>query len=43
LQNVALPIPMPVAIEIYTLLAILPYWLLSRLLVHLLKAILRSR
>ena len=43
LQNVALPIPMPIAIEIYTLLAILSYWLLSRLLVRLLKAILHSR
>jgi hypothetical protein len=43
LQNVALPIPMPIAIEIYTLLAILSYWLLSRLLVRLLKAILHLR
>ncbi len=43
LQNVALPIPIPGAIEIYTLLAVLSYWLLSRLLVRLLKAILHSR
>jgi hypothetical protein len=43
LQNVALPIPIPIAIEIYTMLAILSYWLLSRLLVRLLKAILHSR
>ncbi len=43
LQNVALPIPMPIALEIYTMLAILSYWLLSRLLVRMLKAILHSR
>lgn len=40
LKNVTLPVPIPSAIEIYTLLAILSYWLLSRLLVRLLKAIL---
>jgi hypothetical protein len=41
LQNIALPIP--TAIELYTLLAILIYGLLSRILVHLLKAVLHSR
>lgn len=43
LQNVTLPIAIPSAIEISTLLAVLSYWLLSRLLVRLVKAILRSR
>ena len=40
-QNVALPIP--TSIELFTLLAILIYGLLSRILVHLLKAVLHSR
>src|SRR6266516_5867501 len=35
-----LPIPLPTSIELYTLLAILFYGLLSRLLVRILKAIL---
>ena len=43
LQNVALPIASTSAIEISTLLAVPSYWLLSRLLVRLLKAVLRSR
>jgi len=42
LQNIALPAIFLSTIEIYTLLAILVYWLLSRILVHLLKAILYS-
>src|SRR6266699_2128772 len=42
LQNVALPAIFLNTIEIYTLLAILTYWLLSRILVRLLKAILYS-
>jgi len=42
LQNIALPTIFLSTIEIYTLLAILVYWLLSRILVHLLKAILYS-
>ena len=41
LQNIAIPIPS--AFEICTLLAILMYGLLSRLLVRFLKAVLRSR
>ena len=41
LQNIGLPIP--VAFEIYTLLAILMYGLLSRILVRFLKALLNSR
>ena len=41
LQNIAVPIP--TAFEIYTLLAILMYGLLSRLLARFLKALLRSR
>jgi hypothetical protein len=40
-KNLALPIPG--SLELYTLLAVPIYWLLSRLLVHLLKAILHSR
>jgi hypothetical protein len=42
-KNLTLPIPIPAALELYTLLAIVAYWLLSRILVHLLKAILHSR
>jgi hypothetical protein len=42
LQNIALPAIFLSTIEISTLLAILVYWLLSRILVHLLKAILYS-
>jgi len=42
LQNIALPAIFLSTIEINTLLAILVYWLLSRILVHLLKAILYS-
>jgi len=42
LHNVALPAIFLNTIEIYTLLAILTYWLFSRILVHLLKAILYS-
>ena len=38
LQNIALPIP--TSFELYTLLAVLIYGLLSRILVHLLKAVL---
>ena len=40
LQNIAFPAIFLSTIEIYTLLGILVYWLLSRILVHLLKAIL---
>jgi hypothetical protein len=43
LQNIALPRIITSAVEVYTLLAILAYWLLSRILVHLLKALLYSR
>jgi hypothetical protein len=39
MQNVAVPIP----VEVYTLLAILIYGLLSRILVRFLKILLRSR
>jgi hypothetical protein len=39
LQNI--PLPIPASLELYTLLAILVYGLLSRILVHILKAILR--
>ncbi len=42
-KSLTLPIPIPGALELFTLLAIVAYWLLSRILVHLLKAILRSR
>jgi hypothetical protein len=41
LQNIPLPLPIPASIELYTLLAILVYGLLARILVPLLKAILR--
>jgi hypothetical protein len=40
-QQIALPTAIPM--EVFTLLAVPAYWLLSRFLVHLLKAILRSR
>jgi len=43
LQNVGLPCMITSTIEVYTLLAILAYWLLSRLLVRVLKALLYSR
>jgi hypothetical protein len=39
LQNV--PLPIPASLELYTLLAILVYGLLSRIIVRILKAILR--
>jgi len=42
-KNVASSVPLPASLELYTLLAVLTYWLLSRLLVRLFKAILRSR
>lgn len=42
LQNVTLPAIVFNTVEIYTLLAILAYWLFSRILVRLLKAILYS-
>jgi hypothetical protein len=40
LHNLPLPLPIPTSIELYTLLAILFYGLLSRILVRVLKAIL---
>ncbi len=43
LQNIALPRIITSTVEVYTLLAILAYWLLSRILVRLLKALLYSR
>ena len=43
LQNIALPGSITSTGEVYTLLAILTYWLLSRILVRLLKALLYSR
>jgi hypothetical protein len=42
-QNIALPRIITSTEEVYTLLAILAYWLLSRILVRLLKALLYSR
>ncbi len=42
-EHVTLPFSLTIGVEIYTLLAILVYGLLSRLLVRLLKALLRSR
>ena len=42
LQNISLPpLPIPTSIELYTLLAILIYGLLSRILVRILQAVLR--
>src|SRR5712691_3233909 len=35
--------PLPASIEVYTLLALIAYWIFSRILVPLLKALLRSR
>lgn len=42
-EHVILPFSLTIGVEVYTLLAILVYGLLSRLLVRLLKVLLRSR
>jgi hypothetical protein len=42
-EHVTLPFSLTIGVEIYTLLAILVYALVSRLLVHLLKVLLHSR
>jgi hypothetical protein len=42
-EHITLPFSLTVGVEVYTLLAILVYGLLSRLLVRLLKVLLRSR
>jgi hypothetical protein len=42
-KNLTLPIPIPGSLELYTVLAVLTYMLLSRLLVRVLKALLHSR
>jgi hypothetical protein len=42
-EHVTLPFSLTIGVEVYTLLAILVYGLLSRLLVRLLKVLLRSR
>jgi hypothetical protein len=42
-EHVTLPLSSTLGVEMYTLLAILVYGLLSRLLVHLLKLLLHSR
>jgi hypothetical protein len=42
-EHITLPFSMTIDVEIYTLLAILVYALVSRLLVHLLKLLLHSR
>jgi hypothetical protein len=41
-EHITLPFSLTVGVEVYTLLAILVYGLLSRLLVRLLKVLLRS-